>query len=496
MTFHTEINSWEVVDTTKAWFFHLATLLLCVYPLGLIIYMIKAGKSQEKRSAARLPLTKVPVPMKPSTKTSTWDFSALLSSVQWTSRRKAAGAAAVCFTLFSASSLTFATGGVGFQDHSPGKFPGASHLEVLAEHGKAGAAAAGEISTSSMASAAMAGVACLAVAVGAAARRRIKGVAGSLRGGRVARQQQTETPFHGQEAPKDLVPIYSTPIATPGLSLWHNVKLHVIDQAGQDDGIYRYINEIPAGCLQKFEMHTDQPWSAISEHEKGSRKLREFGVPVPFNYGCFPQTYRDPDVLDELFQAGGDDDPLDVVDLSSAPVEVGAVVRCRPLGAVCLIDEGQADWKVLVVNVDHAGPLREARSIDDVERIVPGKVNEVLKWMDDFKRNSTVDSEMHFEVHDSLRAVSIIEGDHASYRQLVDNAPPSGISRGHWIRPPVQPKVLGTPLGWVHRHGVGGSLAEQAPMVGAAWPCGLVREQPQTVTVRRQVWPACARRMD
>ena len=30
---------------------------------------------------------------------------------------------------------------------------------------------------------------------------------------------------------------------------------------------------------------------------------------------------------------------------------VGEVVRCRPLGAVCLIDEGEADWKLLLLLV-------------------------------------------------------------------------------------------------------------------------------------------------
>lgn len=32
--------------------------------------------------------------------------------------------------------------------------------------------------------------------------------------------------------------------------------------------------------------------------------------------------------------------------------DVGAVVECRPVGATWFIDEGQAEWKILVVSTD------------------------------------------------------------------------------------------------------------------------------------------------
>ena len=61
--------------------------------------------------------------------------------------------------------------------------------------------------------------------------------------------------------------------------------------------------------------------------------------------------------------------------------QVGEVVRCRPLGAVCLIDEGQADWKILVVNADE-GPGKDLRSMAEVENMWPGRTREILTWMD------------------------------------------------------------------------------------------------------------------
>jgi len=197
----------------------------------------------------------------------------------------------------------------------------------------------------------------------------------------------------------------------------------------------RYVNEMPKGTLLKFEVQPGSAKNAILEDPKGSERLAAFGQPVPFNYGCFPQTYRDPEQVDKLYGAPGDDDPLDVLDLSMEPVRVGEVVQCRPLGAVCLIDEGRADWKVLVVNLDSEGPLARARSVADVERIAPGRIKQCLTWIDNFKQSSGKDdATLHFEVHSASAARDLIAKDHASWKSLVAEADAAGLARGHWIR--------------------------------------------------------------
>jgi inorganic pyrophosphatase len=236
--------------------------------------------------------------------------------------------------------------------------------------------------------------------------------------------------------------------------LWHHVDLRVKDWLGKDTGLLHYVNEIPRNALQKFEIHTRVEKNTITEDTKGSRRLLGFGRPVPFNYGCFPQTFRDPDEIDDIYGAPGDDDPLDVVDLSPKPVGVGEIASCTPLGAVCLIDEGRADWKILVVNTDAPGPLANARSIDEVERLAPGRIQEALQWMDDFKQYGNDScTRMHFEIHDESVARAIINKDHAAWKRLVDNANSKGLSKGHWIRPSGSqaetPPSLGTfPIRW------------------------------------------------
>lgn len=253
-------------------------------------------------------------------------------------------------------------------------------------------------------------------------------------------------------SPKRITKTYSAPPAA-NFSLWHDVDLEVKTWLDESTGLFRYVNEMPLGSLQKFEVQPHLAHNAIAEDPKGSSRLKSFGRPVPFNYGCFPQTYRDPNQVDDIHGAPGDDDPLDVLDLSASELPVGAIVQCRPLGAVCLIDEGKADWKILAVNVEAAGPLANAHSVEEVERIIPGRIQECLTWIDDFKRSagSGDEAKLHFEVHDANRAISLVKQDHASWRQLISEAGSDGTARGHWIcnprnaRAPQAAPLLGLP---------------------------------------------------
>jgi len=288
------------------------------------------------------------------------------------------------------------------------------------------------------------------------------------------------------------VPQYAAPAPT-GVSLWHDVELHVKTWLDEDTGLFRYVNEMPQGSLQKFEVQPHVPENAISEDPKGSTRLAAFGRPVPFNYGCLPQTYRDPEKVDELYNAPGDDDPLDILDLGSQTVGVGEVVQCRPLGAVCLIDEGQADWKILAVNTEQPGPLAQARSVDDVERIAPGRIAECLKWIDDFKQSSGKgEAKLHFEVHDAQRAIGLIEQDHVSWRGLIAEVGSEGMARGHWVRSPEQapamPEVL--KISWAPSCAVPGQMCRSPSIfVGAQSSSTLVHATPPSRALALKHYP-------
>jgi inorganic pyrophosphatase len=65
----------------------------------------------------------------------------------------------------------------------------------------------------------------------------------------------------------------------------------------------------------------------------------------PGNYGFVPHT---------LAQDG---DPIDALIVGPAPVVPGAVVRCRPVGALIMEDEHGPDEKILAVPVDQLHPF-------------------------------------------------------------------------------------------------------------------------------------------
>jgi inorganic pyrophosphatase len=65
----------------------------------------------------------------------------------------------------------------------------------------------------------------------------------------------------------------------------------------------------------------------------------------PGNYGFIPHTLS------------ADGDPCDVLVASQVPVVPGAVIRCRPVGALVMEDEAGGDEKILAVPVDSLHPF-------------------------------------------------------------------------------------------------------------------------------------------
>src|SRR3979409_1160428 len=65
----------------------------------------------------------------------------------------------------------------------------------------------------------------------------------------------------------------------------------------------------------------------------------------PGNYGFIPQTLS------------ADGDPCDVLVVTQVAVVPGAVIRCRPVGALVMEDEAGGDEKLLAVPVDALNPF-------------------------------------------------------------------------------------------------------------------------------------------
>jgi inorganic pyrophosphatase len=98
------------------------------------------------------------------------------------------------------------------------------------------------------------------------------------------------------------------------------------------------IVEIPEGGRPvKYEL----------DKESGALMVDRFlntAMYYPGNYGFVPHTLAE------------DGDPLDVLIVGTAAVVPGAVVRCRPIGALIMEDEKGPDEKIIAVPVDELHP--------------------------------------------------------------------------------------------------------------------------------------------
>ena len=66
-------------------------------------------------------------------------------------------------------------------------------------------------------------------------------------------------------------------------------------------------------------------------------------------------------------------------------------MHIQVLGVLCMIDEGEADWKV--VAIDRTDPWAEQlNDIDDLDRLLPGLLDSIREWFRTYKIPGTFDS--------------------------------------------------------------------------------------------------------
>lgn len=96
------------------------------------------------------------------------------------------------------------------------------------------------------------------------------------------------------------------------------------------------------------------------------------------------QTWEDPNVVHPETKAKGDNDPLDVCEIGELVAKPGEVIQVKVLGVMALLDEGETDWKIMVINVND--PLApKLNDIEDVERHLPGLLRATNEWFRIYK---------------------------------------------------------------------------------------------------------------
>ena len=120
----------------------------------------------------------------------------------------------------------------------------------------------------------------------------------------------------------------------------------------------------------------------MHDTKKGALRYYTYGAPF-FNYGMLPQTWEDPALKGDN-GTGGDNDPLDVMEIGSRIYKVGEMRQVKVIGDIKLIDQGELDHKIIVI--DAADPLASAiNSAADLARVMPGVTEKLIEWLKQYK---------------------------------------------------------------------------------------------------------------
>lgn len=110
------------------------------------------------------------------------------------------------------------------------------------------------------------------------------------------------------------------------MNLWHDIS------AGTPDEL-NVIIEIPKGSHNKYEIDKD---TGLIKLDRANYSDAAF----PYDYGFVPQTLWE------------DNDPLDVIVVTTYPLAPGILVAVRPVAVIDMVDTGESDYKIIAVPVE------------------------------------------------------------------------------------------------------------------------------------------------
>ncbi|CAG8533544.1 1539_t:CDS:2 [Paraglomus occultum] len=215
------------------------------------------------------------------------------------------------------------------------------------------------------------------------------------------------------------------------VSRWHDIPLF----ADESKTLLNFVVEIPRWTNAKVEISKDELLNPIKQDTKNG-KLRYVRNCFPhhgyiWNYGAFPQTWEDPTVVHPETKARGDNDPLDVCEIGEQVGYPGQIKQVKVLGIMALIDEGETDWKVIVI--DSKDPLAgKLNDIEDVEKHLPGLIRATNEWFRIYKiPDGKQENQFAFggEAKNKKYATEIIHETHESWRRLITGQIPNNTDK-------------------------------------------------------------------
>ncbi|GJP38805.1 hypothetical protein CLOM_g23214 [Closterium sp. NIES-68] len=119
------------------------------------------------------------------------------------------------------------------------------------------------------------------------------------------------------------------------------------------------------------------------ETEATSLVPRHFSRNCPWSLGLLPQTRQDPDDLcDELPDAAGEEQPIEVIEISGSEIDLGEVISVKPLAAFAVASATGKTFAWKVVAISGNCPVASVlESLEDVEASFPGSLSDIREWL-------------------------------------------------------------------------------------------------------------------
>lgn len=157
---------------------------------------------------------------------------------------------------------------------------------------------------------------------------------------------------------------------------WHGISLG----ANVPDEVRAFIEIVPTDTV-KYEVDKETGYLALDRPQK-------FSNIVPSLYGFLPKTYCGSKMAELTNKAlartdvEGDGDPLDICILTEKDVTHGdIIVNARPIGGLRLLDQNQADDKIIAVLKSDA----VYGEITDIEQVPMDIIRRLIHYFSTYK---------------------------------------------------------------------------------------------------------------
>lgn len=215
------------------------------------------------------------------------------------------------------------------------------------------------------------------------------------------------------------------------ISPFHDISIY----QDKGDSIITVFNEIPRFENAKLEMNKKERFNPIMQDIKKNQVRFVSNVfpfkGYPWNYGAIPQTWENPKVKDGFTGEFGDNDPIDIIEIGKKRKKIGEVYKAKILGGLALIDDGECDWKIVVIDTEDEN-AKLLNDIDDVDKVYPALLSSTLAWFRDYKiPNGSPSNRFGFngEYVNREYAIKVVKNAHEHWKHLMETDAGEDISK-------------------------------------------------------------------